>query len=1023
MAPKKGTEPVIDNVVAFGRVRKNLKMGCVGLPNVGKSSLFNLLTEQSAAAENYPFCTIEPNEARCAVPDARYDFLCDLWKPPSMYPAYLQVTDIAGLIKGASEGQGLGNAFLSHIQAVDGMYHIVRAFDNDQVLHVDDSIDPVRDLDTIQSELCKKDLDILDKQIVAEELIVKKAGGKYKMLPLFYETTTKIRAMLEQDKPVRDGSWTPAEIALINEKIQLITTKPVIYLVNLTMKDYLRQKCKYLPGIAKWVTEHGGTPRDIIPFSIEFEEKLHSMKDDPDALAEFMKEIKVKSKLDKIITEGFTKLGLQYYFTAGEKEIRCWTIPRGCLAPQAAGAIHSDFERGFIKAEVVAYQDFHDLCEGQKSMGPIKAAGKYRQEGKSYVVQDGDIIHFQFTYTMQASNQSGTPAILVNDQPAGHGPPSPQSYTYQNNGLVPIHNAETGLGELLRDYRVEEGINGPFWTEKLLRHILTRQRIESELQKPNYRFNENQVKNFVHKIHPLAKQSSQKTYLKIFALLLLINRASDIETFVNGGFCDQMLPIAMKGNKVYLLSEPNTWLKCFEHWRSWEKENFESNQWKIDTPYFGPTENEILNKLQLWPQTRKPWRRTPNNGEGTDTETAENAGAYGTVTRVDIHPTSHSYEKLLTGINLECTKFAIKTLHTTDGNTKQTFQAEWDMLKRFSGLVHPHLVTVLGAFSQEEKWSFIFPSAACNLDQYLEVTSPPQGKRGAFWISDQIRGLTGALDTIHNPTHLHQNATKKYGRHGDIKCDNILCFKKSGIEAEKILVISDFGLSAFNSDKSRSNIPNGKVPPVPGYRPPECDIEGGTISRAFDIWTLGCLFLELITWFLGGYKYIEEFNDKRTTVFITGSKNDIFFALKRGQKEGSYVAQVKPEVSNWILKLRCHPDCSEFLHDCLDIIEQEMLVVLSEDSLRSPSGKLLTSFQRVFSRCRSVSTYTKGKPWTDNELRKAQEQITQKNIAVEAVPNENAQALLDSYKVTLPLHTGRTRKSLRADQLSNIDNA
>ncbi|KAF4465010.1 GTP-binding [Fusarium albosuccineum] len=415
MPPKK-VEAVTDNVVAFGRVRKNLKMGCVGLPNVGKSSLFNLLTEQSAAAENYPFCTIEPNEARCAVPDARYDFLCDLWKPPSMYPAYLQVTDIAGLIKGAAQGEGLGNAFLSHIQAVDGIFHIVRAFDNDQVLHVDDSIDPVRDLNTIQSELCKKDLDILQKTIVAEELIVKKAGGKYKMLPLFTETTNKIRAMLEKDQPVRDGSWTPAEIALINEKIQLITTKPVIYLVNLTMKDYLRQKSKYLPLIAKWVTEHGGVPRDIVPFSIEFEEKLYSMKDDPAAQAEFLKESKVKSRLDKIITEGFTKLGefRADLNVAGEKEIRCWTIPRGCFAPQAAGAIHSDFERGFIKAEVVAYQDFHDLCEGNKSMGPIKAAGKYRQEGKSYVgtqtppdaaaahlifsqvVQDGDIIHFQF---------------------------------------------------------------------------------------------------------------------------------------------------------------------------------------------------------------------------------------------------------------------------------------------------------------------------------------------------------------------------------------------------------------------------------------------------------------------------------------------------------------------------------------------------------------------------------------------------------------------------------------------------
>ncbi|TVY28301.1 Obg-like ATPase [Lachnellula hyalina] len=402
MPPKKAaTEETKNNVVAFGRVRKNLKMGCVGLPNVGKSSLFNLLTEQSAAAENYPFCTIEPNEARCAVPDARYDFLCDIWRPPSMYPAYLQVTDIAGLIKGASQGEGLGNAFLSHIQAVDGMFHIVRAFDNDEVLHVDDSIDPTRDLSKFFCslsffELCKKDLDILAKTIISEEATVRKAGGKFKMNPLFPSTTTKIKAMLEQDKPVRDGTWTSAEIELINEKMSLITTKPVIYLVNLTMKDYIRQKSKYLPHIAKWVTEHGGLPRDVIPFSVEFEEKIHSFKDDPAALEAFMKDIKVKSRLEKIITEGFTKLGLQYYFTAGEKEIRCWTIPRGCLAPQAAGAIHGDFERGFIKAEVVAYQDFHDLCEGAKSMAPIKAAGKYRQEGKTYTVQDGDIIHFQF---------------------------------------------------------------------------------------------------------------------------------------------------------------------------------------------------------------------------------------------------------------------------------------------------------------------------------------------------------------------------------------------------------------------------------------------------------------------------------------------------------------------------------------------------------------------------------------------------------------------------------------------------
>ncbi|KAE9971461.1 hypothetical protein Vi05172_g10031 [Venturia inaequalis] len=396
MPPKRAVEETANNVVAFGRVKNNLKMGCVGLPNVGKSSLFNLLTSQSAAAENYPFCTIEPNEARCPVPDERYNFLCDIWKPPSQYPAYLQVTDIAGLIKGASEGQGLGNAFLSHIQAVDGMFHVVRAFDNDEVLHVDDSVDPVRDLNTIQSELCKKDLDILAKTKIAEETTVRKAGGKFKMLPLFDETTAKIKTMLEADKPVRDGAWTTAEIELINEKIRLITTKPTLYLVNLSMKDYLRQKNKYLPSIMKWVTDHGGAATDVIPFSVEFEEKIWSLRDDPEQLSDFYTEIKVKSRISKIVTEGFTKLGLQYYFTAGEKEVRCWVVQKGTLAPQAAGVIHGDFERGFIKAEVVAYQDFHDYCEGGKSLGPIKAAGKFRQEGKTYVVQNGDIIHFQF---------------------------------------------------------------------------------------------------------------------------------------------------------------------------------------------------------------------------------------------------------------------------------------------------------------------------------------------------------------------------------------------------------------------------------------------------------------------------------------------------------------------------------------------------------------------------------------------------------------------------------------------------
>ncbi|KNE67516.1 GTP-binding protein YchF [Allomyces macrogynus ATCC 38327] len=255
--PPKAAAPEPTNVVRFGRVRNNLKMGVVGLPNVGKSSLFNLLTQQAAAAENYPFCTIEPNEARCAVPDERYDYLCNIWNPPSQYPAYLMVTDIAGLIKGAAEGAGLGNAFLSHIQAVDGIYHVVRAFDSDDVVHVDDSVDPVRDLETIQSELCKKDLEFVNKAITVEEQAVRKTGGKFKLSAIFNETMEKLKTMLEASKPVRDGEWTTGEVELINEKLNLITTKPVTYLINMSAKDYIRKKNKWLAKIHQW----GAVPR------------------------------------------------------------------------------------------------------------------------------------------------------------------------------------------------------------------------------------------------------------------------------------------------------------------------------------------------------------------------------------------------------------------------------------------------------------------------------------------------------------------------------------------------------------------------------------------------------------------------------------------------------------------------------------------------------------------------------------------------------------------------------------------
>lgn len=397
MPPKKAAEKA--EVPRFGRVGNNLKMGIVGLPNVGKSSMFNLLSESAEAeAANYPFCTIDPNETRCAVPDKRYQSLCDIWKPPSKYPAYLHLVDIAGLIKGASEGAGLGNAFLSHIQAVDGIFHLVRAFDSKEVTHVDDSIDPVRDLETITSELCKKDLAYVLQQRDAREKDVKK-NPTMKLPPLFFTVMDKVQEMLENSQPLAKGhEWTAPEVEKINELIPgCITLKPMVYLVNCSQKSFTFGGNKYLKSIKEWVDSHGGGL--VIPFSVEFEEKLHALKKagDEDGQKALLATLNGRgSVVPRIIKCGYKQLKLMYYFTAGEKEVRCWTVAQGATAPQAAGVIHTDFEAGFIKLECCSYDDFIECNKGEKSMASVKAAGKYRQEGKNYIVQDGDICHFLF---------------------------------------------------------------------------------------------------------------------------------------------------------------------------------------------------------------------------------------------------------------------------------------------------------------------------------------------------------------------------------------------------------------------------------------------------------------------------------------------------------------------------------------------------------------------------------------------------------------------------------------------------
>jgi len=415
MAPKqkKGENEDLGAMRAarFGRVKNDLSMGFVGLPNVGKSTLTNLLSGAChAEAANYPFCTIDPNVTRCIVPDQKFKYMVDIWKSPSIVPAVLKVVDIAGLIRGASEGAGLGNAFLSHIAAVDGIFHLIRAFDSDEVIHVDDSVDPIRDLETIESELCLKDSATLAGVVQQEKDRVRKEKGVARsadppLSEVFVSAYDKCKALLDQNHPVQTGEFTSGEVEIIKD-MGLITTKPQVYVINMSQKSFIRKGNKWLPKIAQWVKTHGGG--QIIPMSCEFEQCLFDLKEDKAAQKAFLDECTqeaaglgltgpqfvAKSVVAKIIRSGRQALCLQSFYTAGPKEVRAWTIQKGTLAPQAAGVIHTDFEKGFIKAEVANFDDWKALHDGQASMAKVKEAGKYRQEGKTYSMNDGDIVVF-----------------------------------------------------------------------------------------------------------------------------------------------------------------------------------------------------------------------------------------------------------------------------------------------------------------------------------------------------------------------------------------------------------------------------------------------------------------------------------------------------------------------------------------------------------------------------------------------------------------------------------------------------
>lgn len=385
MEGKKKKEEVPKKVL-LGRPGNTLKMGIVGLPNVGKSTTYNLLSKLQVPAENYMFCTIEPNKAKVEVPDSRFDKLCEIYKPKSKVPASLTILDIAGLVKGASQGQGMGNSFLSHIQSVDGIFHVVRAFDDEEVQHYEGEVDPIRDLDIIQHELMEKDRALFEKTLEDLEKVISRTNNKDSKEEK--EVLDKVVELYKKGLNVRDGEWNYKEIDILN-KFLFFSSKPVVYLVNISEPDYIKKKNKWLGKIQAWINSHGGGK--IIPYSVAYELKYSQLQTQEEK-DKYVKESGAESSLGKIINAGYYALDLIHFFTSGEDEVKCWTIRKGLKAPGAAGVIHTDFERGFISAETMKYDDL--LALGTES--EVKKEGKVRTEGKNYEVNDGDIIYFKF---------------------------------------------------------------------------------------------------------------------------------------------------------------------------------------------------------------------------------------------------------------------------------------------------------------------------------------------------------------------------------------------------------------------------------------------------------------------------------------------------------------------------------------------------------------------------------------------------------------------------------------------------
>ena len=359
----------------------SLQCGIVGLPNVGKSTLFNALTKAGIAAENYPFCTIEPNVGIVEVPDTRLDVIAEIVQPQKVVPAVVEFVDIAGLVKGASEGQGLGNQFLANIRETDAIAHVVRCFEDPNVVHVGGGVDPLSDIEVINTELALADLDSVDRQLAKYEKVAQTGGDKEAQR--LVSALKKVRVALDAGRPARSAELSKEERAVLRP-LFLLTMKPTMYVANVGEEGPQR----LLDAVQAHAAKENAP---VVPVSAALEAQIADMPDEDKKL--FLEDMGMDEPgLNRVVRAAYQLLGLQTFFTAGPKEARAWTVRAGATAPQAAGVIHTDFERGFIRAEVASYDDYV-ACGGEQG---AKEAGKLRLEGKDYAVRDGDVIHFRF---------------------------------------------------------------------------------------------------------------------------------------------------------------------------------------------------------------------------------------------------------------------------------------------------------------------------------------------------------------------------------------------------------------------------------------------------------------------------------------------------------------------------------------------------------------------------------------------------------------------------------------------------